>query len=189
MIVIGASSGGLKALQTLLSGLPRAFAPPLAVALHRSRDTDDLLQPALQRHSALPVIEVMDKEPIRPGRVHVGPPDYHLLVEPGHFSLSTDEPVNFARPSIDVLFESAADVFGPAVIGVILTGSSRDGARGAERIRLRGGTVIVQEPATAQSPVMPAAALAATQTPYVLRLEQMAGALIQAAESTLTRNP
>jgi two-component system chemotaxis response regulator CheB len=183
MIVIGASSGGLKAVQILLEGLPRTFPTPLAVVLHRHKEADDLLQPALQKHSALPVTEVLDKETIQPGHVYIAPADYHLLVEPTHFSLSTDDLVLYARPSIDVLFESAAYVFGEMVIGVILTGASQDGARGAAEIQRRGGTVIVQDPATAESPMMPAAALAATRTRLVQPLNQIAATLIQVTES------
>ena len=179
MIVIGASRGGLNAVQTLLKGLPDTFPLPLAVVLHRHKETDDLLQPSLQKYCALPVTEVTDKELIQPGHVYTAPADYHLLVEPPHFSLSVDEPVLYARPSIDVLFESAADAFGKAIIGVILTGASQDGAHGAAQIQKRGGTVIVQEPATAESPTMPFAALAATQTRFVLPLDQIAATLIQ----------
>lgn len=185
MIVIGASRGGLKAVQTLLRGLPRDFSRPLAVVLHRHKESDDLLQPALQKHSALPVSEVLDKEIIRPGHVYIAPADYHLLTEPENFSLSTDEPVLHARPSIDVLFESAADVFGGRVVAVVLTGSSGDGTRGAVQIQKRRGTVIVQDPATAESSVMPASALAATQTPYVLPLEKIAATLVEMTQSTI----
>src|SRR5690242_20460327 len=144
MIVIGASRGGLKAVQTLLGGLPGVFPLPLAVVLHRHKEADEWLQPALQKYSALPVTEVSDKETIQPGHVYIAPVDYHLLVEPTYFSLSTDDPVLYARPSIDVLFESASDIFRQMVIGVILTGASEDGARGAAQIQQRGGTVIVQ---------------------------------------------
>ncbi len=179
MIVIGASRGGLKAVQTLLEGLPANFPLPLAMVLHRQKEADDLLQPALQKHSLLPVSEVLDKEIIQPGHVYIAPADYHLLVEKTYFSLSTDEPVLYARPSIDVLFESAADVFGESVIGVVLTGASQDGAHGAVQIQRRGGTVIVQDPTTAESSIMPAAALSATKTLYVKPLEKIAPLLLQ----------
>jgi two-component system chemotaxis response regulator CheB len=189
MIVIGASSGGLKAMQTLLGGLPKTFPLPVAVVMHRHREAEDLLQIVLQRCSALPLIEVIDKELIRPGHVYIAPADYHLLVEPTYFSLSTDEPVLYARPSIDVLFESAADIFGKMVVGVVLTGASEDGARGAAEIQKNGGTVIVQDPATAESSTMPAAAWAATGTRFVLPLEQIAATLIQMTNSILTKKP
>jgi two-component system chemotaxis response regulator CheB len=181
MIVIGTSSGGLKALQTLLAGLPREFPLPVAVVLHRHKESDDSLVPALQRDTALPLVEVIDKQLIQPGHIYLAPADYHLLVEPTGFSLSIDEPVLFARPSIDVLFESAADVFGSAVIGVVLTGSSADGARGAAKIVESGGRVIVEDPATAEYPPMPAAALQATKIPWVRPLKQIAATLIKMA--------
>jgi two-component system chemotaxis response regulator CheB len=189
MIVIGASLGGLKAAQTLLQGLPQSFPQPLALVLHRHKDADDLLQASLQKHCALRITEAADKEPIQSGHVYLAPANYHLLVEPGHFNLSTDEPVQFARPSIDVLFESAADAFGAMVIGVVLTGSSADGARGASQIQHCGGTVIVQDPATAECSRMPAAALAATQIAIVRPLNQIAATLIQLTKSRTMKEP
>src|SRR5258708_3309074 len=112
MIAIGASRGGLKAVQAILRQLPPDFPMPVAIVLHRYREIDDLIVAALQKHSLLPVTEVVDKEPIQPGHVFLAPANYHLLAEPTYFGLSTDEPVQFARPSIDVLFESAAEAFG-----------------------------------------------------------------------------
>jgi two-component system chemotaxis response regulator CheB len=159
MIVIGGSLGSMAALRLIVQDLPASFSLPIAVALHRHRESDDALVDLLQRELALTVREVLDKDPLLAGHVHVAPCDYHLLVEPMYFSLSTDDPVQFARPSIDVLFESAADTFGSRAIGVILTGANRDGARGAAEIRRRGGTLIVQDPATAESKIMPRAAL------------------------------
>src|ERR1700744_3399136 len=143
MIVIGASSGGLRALQTILGGLPATFSMPIAIVLHRHKDSDDSLLFALQRHSPLPLVEVEDKMLIQPRQIYIAPADYHLLVEATYFSLSTDEPVLFARPAIDVLFESAADVFGSKAIGVILTGASQDGAHVCAEIINRGGRVII----------------------------------------------
>jgi two-component system chemotaxis response regulator CheB len=160
IVVIGASAGGLKALQTLLGTLPATFLLPIVIVQHRSADTADLLRPMLQRYSALPVSEPEDKQGILPGRVYLAPADYHLLVEPGHFTLSLEEPVWSARPAIDVLFESAADAYGERTIGVILTGANRDGARGLAAIKRRGGLAIVQDPATATNPAMPTAASA-----------------------------
>ncbi len=174
LVVIGVSLGGLRALETLLGGLPGEFPWPLAIVQHRSPDADDSLAGLLQNRTALQVADACDKEPIRPGHIYLAPPDYHLLVEEDHFSLSTDERVNYSRPSIDVLFESAADAFGAGVIGVVLTGANADGARGAARIKARGGCVIVQDPATAESPSMPTAALAAVTADQVLPLEEIA---------------
>jgi two-component system chemotaxis response regulator CheB len=181
MIVIGGSLGSMLALRTVLRQLPVSFPVPIAVVVHRHRDSDDTLVPLLQREIALPVSEVVDKDPIQAGHVQVGPCDYHLLVEPMHFSLSTDEPVQYARPSIDVFFESAADVLGARAIAVILTGANRDGARGAAEIHRRGGVVIVQDPHTAESSIMPAAALEAVPDAFVRRAEDMGPLLIELA--------
>ena len=179
MIVIGGSLGGMKAARTILRGLPRSFPDAIAVVLHRQKEADAPLLEILQTGTSIPIDEVLDKEPIRPGRAWLGPADYHLFIEDEHLSLSTDEPVNFARPSIDVLFESAADAYGAGVIGVVLTGANADGALGAIAIRQRGGLIIVEDPKTAQCGIMPQAALDATGTPYVRPLEEIASLLIE----------
>jgi two-component system chemotaxis response regulator CheB len=189
MIVIGASLGGMKALRTILRSLPPAFPDAIAVVLHRHRDADESLVHFLSQESSLPVSEAVDKEPICSGRVYLAPPDYHLLVEPAYFSLSTDDPVQYARPSIDVLFESAADIFGPAAIAVVLTGANQDGAQGAMRIQAQGGLVVVQDPATAESPIMPRAAWEATGTGYVCPLEKMGALLLKLAGSAVSPLP
>jgi two-component system chemotaxis response regulator CheB len=163
MMVIGTSLGGLQALQILLPGLPKGFPLPVAIAQHRHKDSDDSLCVFLQQYCALPVSEAEDKEAIVPGRVYLAPPDYHLLLEGGHLALSTEAPVCHARPSIDVLFESAADAYAHRAIGVILTGASHDGSQGLLSLQSQGGLAIVQEPTTAQSPTMPKAAIAALQ--------------------------
>ena len=162
IVVIGTSLGGLEALRTLLAGLPSSFCVPVVIVQHRGKESEDTLTPLLQRRCPLVIEEAEDKQTIVPGYVYLAPRDYHLLVEPGRFALSSDAAVNQARPSIDVLFESAADAYGSAVIGVILTGANADGARGAARIKQRGGLVVVQDPATAEARAMPDAALAAT---------------------------
>jgi two-component system chemotaxis response regulator CheB len=179
MIVIGGSLGSMAALRTILRQLPASFPLPIAVVVHRHRDADDTLVPVLQRELALPVREVLDKDSIQAGQVQVGPCDYHLLIEPMYFSLSTDEPVQYARPSIDVFLESAADVLGARAIAVILTGANHDGARGAAEIHRRGGTVIVQDPHTAESSIMPAAALEAVPDAMVRRAEDIAPLLLE----------
>ncbi len=180
MIVIGASLGGLRALSQILGKLPaKNFPLPIATVLHRSKDTDFSLVEVLGRESPLPVREVLDKEPILPGRVYLAPADYHLLVESNHFCLSVDAPVLFARPSIDVLFESAADAFGNSVIAIVLTGSSSDGARGAAYIKAKGGRLIVQDPVTADSDIMPRAALAAAECDYILSPDHMGPLLLE----------
>ena len=174
LVVVGASLGGLQALTAILPALPADFPLPLVLVLHRGIDPESQLAELLQRHSALPVREANDKEPLVGGHVYVGPSDYHLLVERGWLALSTDARVSHARPSIDVLFESAADSYGEGVIAVLLTGASRDGAQGALRIKQRGGLVAAQDPATAEAPVMPRAAIEAGAVDRVLPVAEIA---------------
>jgi two-component system, chemotaxis family, protein-glutamate methylesterase/glutaminase len=178
IVVVGTSLGGLEALGTLLAGLPREFPLPVAVVQHRAADGKDAIGPLLQARSALPVREVEDKERILPGCIYLAPRDYHLLVDDDSFALSTDAPVNAARPSIDVLFESAAETYGPGAIGVILTGASEDGARGAARIKQHYGLVVAQDPATAEAPTAPRAAIDASTVDTVLPLEEIAPFLV-----------
>jgi two-component system chemotaxis response regulator CheB len=177
VVVVGASLGGLDALRALLSGLSKEFRPVLAVVLHRGRAVDDVLVSLLGAATSLPVSEPNDKEPIEPGHVYVAPVDYHLLVDRGHFVLSTDPVVHHFRPSIDVLFESAAEAYGRDVVGVILTGANQDGAQGCLRIKELGGAVLAQDPQDAVSPITPAAAIAATNVDRVLPLSKLPSAL------------
>jgi two-component system chemotaxis response regulator CheB len=174
LCVIGASWGGLRAVGGLLRSLPGRLDLAFVVAQHRGTDSrPGGLEELLQTHSLYPVLEAWDKGPIDPGHVYVAPPDYHLLVEPGSFALSVDERVNYARPSIDVLFESASDAYGERLIGIVLTGANHDGAAGLARIKRRGGVAIVQDPREAEASAMPAAAIAATQADAVLPLAEM----------------
>jgi two-component system chemotaxis response regulator CheB len=159
LVVIGTSWGGLHALRKVLGGLPSGFDLPVVVVQHRHRDSDHLLVTLLQDHTALKVCEVEDKSELEGGSVYIAPAEYHVLVEPGHLALSTEEPVRFSRPSIDVTFESAADAYGSRTIGVVMTGANDDGARGLRRIADRGGAAIVQDPKTAESAIMPTAAI------------------------------
>ncbi|MBI3965421.1 MAG: chemotaxis protein CheB [Chloroflexi bacterium] len=174
VVVVGTSLGGLQALKTFLNGLPTHFPLPVAVVQHQGSDATGDLSRLLQRYSALRVADAEDKETLVPGRVYVAPVGYHLLLEPGSIALSTDAPVWFARPSIDVLFESAADSYGARAIGVILTGASSDGAAGLAAIKAQGGMAIVQDPDEAESRIMPAAAIAGTTVDRVLRLSEIA---------------
>ena len=175
--MIGTSLGGLAALKAVLGGLAADFAVPIAVVQHRHRESDQILGEVLRQSLRLPLTEVEDKDTIEPGHVYLAPPDYHLLVELGHFALSTDEPVLYARPSIDVLFEAAADTYGEHTIGVVLTGANYDGAKGLARIQAAGGRAIVQDPNTAEGRVMPAAAIAAVPQAVVLPLSAIAAYL------------
>ena len=174
LIVVGASLGGYDALAVLLGALPKAFPVPLAVVQHRSVDSDELLSVLLGRACRLPIAEVEDKQPILPGVVYLAPANYHLLVERNHFALSVDARVQYARPSIDVLFESAADAYRDTLIAVLLSGSNEDGASGIARVKARGGLTIVQDPASAESARMPAAAIAASRVDHVLPLAEIA---------------
>ena len=184
LVVVGTSWGGLHALRTLVGGLPDSFQMAVTLVQHRHRDSDHLLRTLLQEHSSLRVCEVEDKMPLEHGHIYVAPPNYHTLLEPGHFSLSTEAPVRFSRPSIDVTFSSAADCYAHRTVGIILTGANADGADGLRRISDRGGLALVQDPETAESPTMPAAARKAVPRARVMSLEAM-GAFLAALPAGL----
>ena len=206
LVVIGASLGGVTALRQvlaelpagfpaavaivqhrrpdadsplahLLAQLPADFPAALAIVQHRRPDADSPLQQLLGAVSLLPVREPRDRERLEPGVVYLGPAGYHLLVEAGWLALSVEGPVSWARPSIDVLFESAAEAYRRRVAAVLLTGSSEDGAAGVAAVARRGGLTVVEDPASAHSPVSPAAALARTRVRHVLPLEGIGGLL------------
>jgi two-component system chemotaxis response regulator CheB len=173
-VVIGASAGGVEVLSMLLSALPASCRLSLIIVMHIPRERPSLLPEVFGSRCALPVKEAEDKEPIQPGTVYFAPPDYHLLVDRGPaFALSTDEPVHFSRPSIDVLFDSAADVYGERVIGVILTGANQDGAEGLAAIGHAGGRTVVQDPVSAAVAYLPEAALKQGPVDFVLSLPQL----------------
>jgi two-component system, chemotaxis family, protein-glutamate methylesterase/glutaminase len=178
IIVVGCSLGGMHALEVILNALPRNFCVPIAVVQHRHRASNETLPSHFRQFSRLPVVDVDDKQWIRPGTVYLAPANYHLLVERGEFSLSVDEKVRYSRPSVDVLFQSAADAYGDRVIAVVLTGANDDGAEGVRRVKARGGIVIVQDPATAEAPEMPRAAIAAAPVDRILPLDQIASYLV-----------
>jgi len=173
IVAIGASWGGLAAIERVLGALPADFAAPVVIAQHRRRGVDGGLADLLGGHCKLQVCEAEDKQALEPGRVLLAPPDYHLLVEPGAVALSVDEPVHYSRPSIDVLLRSAADAYGDGAVGVVLTGANDDGASGLAQIVARGGTAIVQDPESAERREMPDAALAAAPAAHVLAIEQI----------------
>jgi two-component system, chemotaxis family, protein-glutamate methylesterase/glutaminase len=174
LVAVGASLGGLAALQSVLEGLPDDFRVPLAIVQHRGADNGSRLVDLLARHTRLAVREPDDKEPIEPATVYVAPSGYHLLVErPGALALSVDEPVVFARPSIDVLFETAAAAYGRRLAAVLLTASSEDGAAGLAAVAKAGGATIVEDPETAASPVAVRAALALTRVQHVRHLAEI----------------
>jgi two-component system chemotaxis response regulator CheB len=180
LVAIGASWGGLRALDRVLHDLPDGFEVPVVVAQHRGPDSEDgLLGQLLSRHTPLEVVDGDDKTELVAGRVLLAPSDYHLLVEDGRVELSVDEPVQYSRPSIDVLLQSAAESYGPRVVAVLLTGANSDGAAGMCEVARRGGYTIVQDPETAERREMPDAALAAMRPDAVVALEDV-GAMIAA---------
>lgn len=162
LVAIGGSWGGTAAVRTVLRALAPSFTTPVVVVLHRAaQSNDELLERLLADGVSRRVCEADDKSPLAAACVYVAPADYHLLVEDGRLALSTDAPVRFSRPSIDVLFESAADAYGPGLVAVVLTGANDDGADGVRRVLDRGGRVVVQDPDGAERSDMPSAAIAA----------------------------
>ncbi|MGH7638152.1 MAG: chemotaxis protein CheB [Gemmatimonadaceae bacterium] len=177
LAVVGASWGGLSALRTLVGRLPRGLRLPIAIVQHRHRSSDALLARILQEQTPLRVCEIEDKALVEAGKIFVAPADYHVLIEQGHFSLSTEAPVRYSRPSIDVALMSAVDAYGHRTVGIVLTGSNADGAEGLRRIADAGGMPIVQDPETAEAPTMPRAALRRVPTARVFALERIASFL------------
>jgi two-component system chemotaxis response regulator CheB len=179
-VVIGTSAGGIEALTTVLSAMPASLRVPVAVVIHLPPREPSLLTRIFESKCALLVREVDDKGPVLPGTVYFAPPNYHLLFESRlHFALSADDPVHYSRPSIDVLFESARDVFGARLMALLLTGANDDGAAGLCAVHEAGGFTVVQDPATASSPQMPNAALAACAPDLVLPLADIAALFLE----------
>ena len=182
-IVIGTSAGGIEATVHILSKLPAWFPLPIVLVQHLHKDQDRSLVQFYNERTQLNVEEAEEKERVQPGYVYVAPPDYHLLLERDEtFSLSVDDKVNYSRPSIDVLFESAADVYGSHLVGVLMTGANHDGALGLQRIKAQGGLTVVEDPATAKFSEMPKRALACTDVDYVLSLDDLSNFLLSFAE-------
>jgi two-component system chemotaxis response regulator CheB len=180
LVAIGASWGGLDAFRDLLRDLPAELDAAVVIAQHRSPESHPTaFRELLGAATRLRVCEAGDKDGLRPGTVYIAAPDYHLLVEPGSLSLSTDEPVQYARPSIDVLFESAAESYRERCAGIVLTGANDDGARGLARVVELGGAAIVQDPAEATRDEMPLAALAAVPDARVARAAEIAHLLVE----------
>jgi two-component system chemotaxis response regulator CheB len=179
-VVIGVSAGGIDALKVILPALPVSFPLPIAIVQHRDKCSDGFLAEFLDRMSEVTVSEAEDKEPLCAGHAYMAPAGYHLLIESDRsFSLSVDSRVNHSCPSIDVLFESAADAFQESLIGIVLTGANADGAQGLKAIKAHGGLAIVQNPSTAQAAAMPRAALEATPVDYLVDLTQIAPLLMR----------
>lgn len=182
-VVIGASAGAIQALSEILPALPADFSLPILIVVHVPADRSNILAPLFDKKCEMAVREAEDKEPALGGMIYFAPPGYHLLVEAeGTLSLSSDEEVLYSRPSIDVLFESAADAYGPAVIGIILTGANCDGAKGLKAIAAAGGTALVQEPDNAYASAMPRAALAECSTARAMSLAEIVNFLVKEFE-------
>jgi two-component system chemotaxis response regulator CheB len=183
LVVVGASWGGLRAVADLLAGIDPTRALPIVIAQHRAADSPaDAYVRSLAARTELVVREADDKDPIESGHVYVAPADYHLLVDEGHLALSLDGPVRFSRPSIDLLFETAAESYGDAVVAVVLTGANDDGCRGARAIKDAGGLVIAQDPATAERPEMPNGVIDEGIVDRVLGVPEIAALLSELGE-------
>lgn len=179
-VVVGASAGGVEALLTVFSDLPAGYGLPLICVLHLPESRDSLLADLFSRRLALRVKEAQDKEDLSPGTLYFAPPGYHLSIESDRsFSLSREEPLHYSRPSIDVLFESAADSFQERLVGILLTGANQDGAAGLASIKRAGGLTIVQDPLEAQVSTMPEAALATHVPDHILPLRGIRALLAQ----------
>ncbi|AXA93501.1 chemotaxis protein CheB [Massilia sp. YMA4] len=173
-IVIGASAGGVNALLEILPGLPKDYPYPVVTVLHVMKGRQNQLAEVFQQRLALRVLEAGDKDDLRPGTLYFAPAGYHLSVEEGGvFSLSQEEPVHFARPAIDLTMQSAADVYGDQLVGILLTGANQDGAAGLAAIGAAGGLTVVQDPAEAQVAVMPNEAIRLRQPDLVLTLREI----------------
>ncbi len=183
-IVIGVSSGGMNALKFIFSALPARFSLPIIIVQHINARSDNEWIKLLNEKSNLTIKEADEKEKIASENIYIAPANYHLMIESDKtFSLTIDEYVNFARPSIDVLFESAAEAYKSKLIGIVLTGSNNDGAKGIKRIKELRGLAIVQDPETAESPTMPASAIAAIQPDYILSLEKIVELLLKITQN------
>ena len=179
-IVIGVSSGGMNAMKIMFSLLPKNFRTPIIIVQHIGARSDGHFIKLLNNQSNVSIKEADEKEKIENGNVYIAPPNYHLMIERDKtFSLTIEERVNYARPSIDVLFESAAIAYKDKLIGVILTGSSSDGSLGLKKIKEYGGLTIAQDPNTAESGYMPAAAIAVVPMDFILSLEEIIKLLIK----------
>jgi two-component system chemotaxis response regulator CheB len=179
VVVIGGSAGALEVLRTIVRELPQPLYCPVVIVIHLPSHSSGLAE-LLGADTSLTVKQAEDKEPMVPGTVYIAPPSYHLLIESQRsFALSVDPPVHFSRPSIDVLFETARDVYGASLIGILLSGASEDGAAGLQEIHAAGGTTIVQSPQSAEVAIMPAAALALFEPTYIWSPNDIASGLMK----------
>jgi two-component system chemotaxis response regulator CheB len=185
IIVVGASVGGLEALRTIVGGLPKEFPASVFVVLHTSPEAPGVLANILDRAGSLPATNALDRERIQPGRIYVAPPDHHLIIEPNRIRLTRGPKENRFRPAVDPLFRSAAQVYGPRVIGVVLTGFLDDGTAGLWAVKRLGGTAIVQDPLEALAPSMPASAMQQVKVDYCLAVAEIAPQLVRLTETPI----
>lgn len=184
VVLIGASAGAIQALTRILPALPADFPLPILIVVHVPADRSNFLAPLFEAKCALAVREADDKEPAKRGTVYFAPPDYHLLLEAdGSLALSSEDPIQYSRPSIDVLFESAADAFGAETIGIVLTGGNADGAEGLRAIASAGGTVIIEDPVSAYADAMPLAAQQACPSATPMSLDAITHFLLEKVKS------
>ena len=189
LVVVGASSGGIEALGALNAALPPDFAAPICIVSHTAPESPPVLDQILTRAGNLPASMARTGDRLRPGHLYVAPPDHHLLIEPGAVCLSRGPRENRFRPAIDPLFRSAAQVYGPRAIGVVLTGNLDDGAAGLWAIRRLGGVAVVQDPATALVPSMPANALRRVPDAHVVPIDELAAFLQQVLATSVYDGP
>jgi two-component system chemotaxis response regulator CheB len=174
LLIIGGSAGGLDVLLEVLPKLKTPLSFPIVILLHRKNTQEETLTALMSIKATLPVKEIEDKEPIQESVIYIAPADYHLLIERSHhFALDYSEKINFSRPSIDVTFESAADVYGASLTCIILSGANNDGTEGARIIKEKGGVVVAQEPETAVAPFMPDFMIKNVQPQHVLNILQL----------------
>lgn len=186
LVVIGASLGGMHALKSLLASLPSKFNFPVVAVQHRAKDSEASLGKYFSLWTSHPVFEADDKTPLIPGHIYFAPSDYHLMIDGDNLALSTEGPVKYSRPSIDVLFETAAEWYNEKAVGIILTGTGADGPSGARELEERGGLLIVQDPEEAEADVLPKSTIAATQHAKIMRLNQIASFLESLSQAANT---
>jgi two-component system chemotaxis response regulator CheB len=181
-IIIGGSAGSFQIIVAILSSLPKTFQIPIILCFHRLRDERHGFVEALTPHSALPIIEPLDKTPIENGTIYLAPANYHLYIEKNkQFSLSVEEPENHSRPSIDLSFFSASKIYGSSLLGIVLSGANNDGAKGAKSIKEQGGFIIVQDPEEAEVKIMPRTTIANSTVDKIIKTVEIVSFLAQLA--------
>lgn len=178
LVIIGGSAGSLDVLMSVVAQLRSELSVPVLVVVHRKQDNDNLMESLLDHKSTLPVKEAEDKEPLLPGNIYIAPADYHLLIEKNNtIALDASEKINFSRPSIDVSFQSAAEVYGDKLICILLSGANADGTEGLTVAKQAGALLLVQDPLSAEVSFMPLQALKTLSVDYIIRRDEIAALL------------